>query len=180
MPESGVRMRAGGAPFTLAEPHDFAFLASLGEVFAVFDQNDSGNISFGLRRGDERYFLKYAGARTLRMACPPAQAVATLRAAATVYHDLAHPNLIELVDAGPIGAGFHLLFKWFAGDSLHAHWTFDDRPKNDHPPSPTVRLRQLPLDRQLALLDCIFSFHEYAAKQGYGKGARKPLLLSGG
>ena len=37
--------------FHLKEIHDFSWLQAIGNVFAVFDQNDSGNISFGVARG---------------------------------------------------------------------------------------------------------------------------------
>ncbi|WP_391205467.1 hypothetical protein [Psychrobacillus sp. L4] len=48
----------------LSEYHDFNWLNEV-EVFAIFDQQDSGNISFGIIENDERYFIKYAGARNL-------------------------------------------------------------------------------------------------------------------
>lgn len=34
--------------FRLLEEHDFGWLQKLGKVFEVFDQQDSGNISFGV------------------------------------------------------------------------------------------------------------------------------------
>jgi serine/threonine-protein kinase len=34
--------------FQLKEPHDFSSLSKYGKMFCVFDQNDSGNISFGM------------------------------------------------------------------------------------------------------------------------------------
>ena len=41
--------------FHLKEIHDFSWLQAIGNVFAVFDQNDSGNISFGVARGSENF-----------------------------------------------------------------------------------------------------------------------------
>jgi hypothetical protein len=40
-----------------------AFLATLGEVFATFGPRtqDSGNVSYGVRVADQRYFVKTAG-----------------------------------------------------------------------------------------------------------------------
>ena len=35
--------------FQLKEEVDLSFLSDLGEAFCVFDQNNSGNISFGLK-----------------------------------------------------------------------------------------------------------------------------------
>ena len=39
------------------------YLQATGGVFAVFDQHsqDSGNVSYGVRLDDERYFIKTAG-----------------------------------------------------------------------------------------------------------------------
>ena len=42
--------------FHLKEIHDFSWLQAIGKCFAVFDQNDSGNISFGVARGSEKKF----------------------------------------------------------------------------------------------------------------------------
>jgi hypothetical protein len=36
-----------GVTFALREPHDLAWLEDIGDVFEVFDQQDSGNLSFG-------------------------------------------------------------------------------------------------------------------------------------
>jgi serine/threonine-protein kinase len=35
--------------FTLKEPREFSFLSKYRKSFCVFNQNDSGNISFGLK-----------------------------------------------------------------------------------------------------------------------------------
>mgnify|MGYP000736068473 CR=1 FL=1 len=44
--------------FHLKEIHDFSWLQAIGNVFAVFDQNDSGNISFGVRARFRKIFIK--------------------------------------------------------------------------------------------------------------------------
>ena len=41
-----------------------AWLASVGRVFARFDRQDSGNVSFGVEAGGRRYFVKTAGPPT--------------------------------------------------------------------------------------------------------------------
>ena len=41
--------------FHLKEIHDFSWLQAIGNVFAVFDQNDSGNISFGAREVQKNF-----------------------------------------------------------------------------------------------------------------------------
>jgi serine/threonine-protein kinase len=47
---------------SIDEPPE-SFLRSVAEVFAVFDEKtqDSGNISYGVRTGEDRYFAKTAG-----------------------------------------------------------------------------------------------------------------------
>lgn len=44
---------------------DSSWLTEWGEVFAVFDKQDSGNLSFGMRQGGQRRFIKYVGAWTI-------------------------------------------------------------------------------------------------------------------
>lgn len=51
-----------GIPYRLEAPYDFSFLAKYGTVFKVFDEQGSGNISFGVRNGEKKYFIKFAGA----------------------------------------------------------------------------------------------------------------------
>lgn len=45
-----------GVSFQLKEHHDFKWLNDFGEVFCVFDQQDSGNISFGVQKGHVKRF----------------------------------------------------------------------------------------------------------------------------
>ncbi|SMQ77963.1 hypothetical protein SAMN05444673_3164 [Bacillus sp. OV166] len=49
--------------FYLKEKHDFDWLRNLGKVFCIFDEQDSGNISFGIEKDGVKKFVKYAGAR---------------------------------------------------------------------------------------------------------------------
>jgi len=42
-----VKINLDNVEFSLKEDCDFSWLNSLGKVFCVFSQNDSGNISFG-------------------------------------------------------------------------------------------------------------------------------------
>lgn len=46
-----------GVFFQLKEQHDFEWLRNMGSVFCVFDQQDSGNISFGVERDGEKVFV---------------------------------------------------------------------------------------------------------------------------
>ncbi len=102
-----------GVPVPLRSAHDLSFLARWGRVFTVFDQQDSGNLCFGLDGPSERRFLKYAGAVTLRYEGRPRDAVDSLRAAGVRYRALAHPTLVPLLESVDLGDGAHaLVFPW--------------------------------------------------------------------
>lgn len=61
-----VELEIDGVSFVLKESHSFDWLQPLGTVFRVFDQQDSGNLSFGIVQKDgKRLFVKYAGAHTI-------------------------------------------------------------------------------------------------------------------
>jgi len=51
-----------GVPYKLEAPFDFSFISKYGKVFKAFDEQGSGNISFGMKNGDMKYFIKFAGA----------------------------------------------------------------------------------------------------------------------
>ena len=46
---------ADGIQYKLKSPYDFSFLSRYGRVFRVFDDQDSGNIGFGIVDNDMRY-----------------------------------------------------------------------------------------------------------------------------
>jgi serine/threonine-protein kinase len=89
-----------GMPVRLRAPHDLSFTRRWGTVFAVLDQQDSGNLCLGVEGPAGRMFVKYAGAPTARYDGTVEAAVGGLRRAAGVYRDLAHPTLVTLREAG--------------------------------------------------------------------------------
>jgi len=62
---SVMTMKVNGVGFRLKEYQNFEWLQALGKVFCVFDEQDSGNLSFGTQEGRSRLFVKYAGAKTI-------------------------------------------------------------------------------------------------------------------
>ncbi|WJH36627.1 serine/threonine-protein kinase [Paenibacillus sp. CC-CFT747] len=162
-----VTVTLSSVAFPLQEPHDFGWLSELGEVFAVFDQQDSGNLSFGLMKDGKRSFVKYAGARPVDYQGNPNDAIRRLQQAVPVYEALEHEHLIRLVDHFRTPEGYAAVFDWAEGESLHPHWSYPPPAKYTHPESPFYRFRQLPLERRLASMDSILSFHVHAARQGY-------------
>jgi serine/threonine-protein kinase len=153
--------------FQLQEPHKFDWLVNMGEVFAVFDQQDSGNISFGIKDNSGKKFVKYAGAKPLEYGGDPQEAVERLKQAVSIYNDLDHPHLMKLIEHFSVPEGYVAVFDWFEGESLHPHWSFPPPAKYKDPNSPYYRYKQLSIETRLKSLDNIFSFHLHVAKKGY-------------
>ncbi|MDU0199482.1 serine/threonine protein kinase [Paenibacillus sp. MAH-36] len=153
--------------FKLQEEHDFGWLASLGRVFQVFDQQDSGNISFGVEKNAEKLFVKYAGAKAITFSGDPQDAIHHLKNAMQMYTALGHPSLIQLVDHFEVGAGYAAVFEWFEGESLHPHWSFPPPEKYNDPQSPFYRFKKLSVAQRLDALERIFSFHAYIEKNNF-------------
>lgn len=150
-----ITQQAGSLSFCLQEPFDFSFLRCYGEPFQVFDQQDSGCIGFGLENRGRRYFLKFAGARPCHSKTPPQQAAARLEKAAELYRNLAHPNLIPLLDARPVSQGFALLFPWVEGLCMGKQY------------STRKDFLALPLPVRQKIFDEILDFHHLAGELGY-------------
>ncbi|KAB8138164.1 serine/threonine protein kinase [Gracilibacillus oryzae] len=155
------------ADFQLQEEHCFDWLKPLGEVFCVFDQQDSGNISFGVEKDGQKYFVKYAGAKPIDFTGNPEEAMERLRKAVPVYESLAHPHVIMLLDHFSTKEGYVLVFEWFEGECLHSHWSFGGKAKYTNPLSPFYRFKKLSIEKRLKALDAIFAFHAYVEAQEY-------------
>lgn len=162
-----TKIKLGKVTFTLKEPQDFSWVLTLGEPFAVFDQNDSGNVSFGVEKNGERLFVKYAGALTENAAWSPQNAIDALRRTGELYEDLRHPGLIDYLGNLETEHGYAMIFRWVEGECLHPHWTFDERPKHTHPDSPYVKFRALPLEKKQAAAEILFDFMAFAQSKGY-------------
>ncbi|WP_027446906.1 protein kinase family protein [Pontibacillus marinus] len=162
-----ITIELGSLEFQLQEHHDFSWLENMGEVFCVFDEQDSGNISFGLKRDNQKFFVKYAGAKPMEYNGNPEDAVNRLKEAIPVYQTLDHPHLIKLVDHFKTTDGFAAVFEWFNGECLHAHWSFGGIAKYTNPASPFYRFKRLPISKRLEALDRLFSFHSFVESQGY-------------
>ncbi len=87
-------------PYKLKAPFDFSFLRKYGKVFKVFDEQGSGNICFGDKNENgEKYFIKFAGARTEQYISTVEGAIERLKMAVLAYKELAHPTLIRLIES---------------------------------------------------------------------------------
>jgi serine/threonine-protein kinase len=153
--------------FELKEDHDFNWLNKYGKVFCVFDQQDSGNICFGVENKSKKVFIKYAGAPTVNYDEKYEYAILRMKNAIPIYEDIQHPNLIKLIEHFEQGKGYASIYEWEEGECLHAHWNFDKYPKYTHPKSPNFKFNQLSLELKLDCLDKIFSLHKLVAENGY-------------
>ena len=140
----------------LKAPFDFSFLSKYGKVFKVFDNQDSGNICFGVTNGINKYFIKYAGAPTARACVSAGEAVENLKRTEPVYHDLAHPNLIRLIASEEIGGGFAMIFEWSDAECMHPMY-----------PRSRQKFLKMTLETRYQVYEEILEFHIHAAKKGY-------------
>ncbi len=150
-----VSLTLGSVTFTLKEKFDFSFLPSYGQPFAVFDDQDSGNLCMGVQGERGKLFLKIAGAATVRSQVTGQQAMERLRANVPIYRDLCHPALIELLEERPIPGGHVLVFPWFDGVCMGRQY-----------PTHTL-FGPLPFEEKLGILDTILEFHEHVHRNGY-------------
>lgn len=141
----------------LKEPFDFSFLNEYGKVFKIFDAQSSGCICFSVSNEKNKYFIKFAGVRTINnYDLPVSDAVARLKAAVPKYKDLAHPLLIHFIESKEVGNGYITVFDWENGES------FGDQNSCLH-----ERFSSLPANNKIEVFEEILRFHEHVAKCGY-------------
>jgi serine/threonine-protein kinase len=142
-----------------------AFVAQHAEVFAVFDATtqDSGNVSYGGRVGDDRIFIKTAGVPDdPRPFLPHDARVALLRNAARLARDVSDPalpplrNVVESVE-GPL-----LIYDWVDGELVGT-----TRDRRGDPTSAFARFRALDARERAAALDTVFRVHVKLADRGW-------------
>ncbi|WP_257141219.1 serine/threonine protein kinase [Bacillus sp. AFS015802] len=145
-----------GIPYKLKALFDFSFIKKYGEVFKVYDDQDSGNICFGVRDGEERRFIKFAGAPTVRFEGKPEEAIAGLKSAVNVYEDLAHPHLVRLIRAEEVGEGFAAIFEWTDGECMGRMY-----------PRSREKFMQMTDSTRLNVFHAILDFHIHTVEKGY-------------
>jgi len=145
-----------GINFRLKEPFDFSFLKKYGQVFKVLDNQDSGNICFGVEDSRYKYFIKFAGAPTVRANLNEEEAIATLKNTIQIYRDLAHPILARLINAEEIGGGFAAVFEWVDAICMGRQY------QQEH-----QQFMALPLVTRTKIFEEIMAFHVHMAAQGY-------------
>jgi len=136
-------------------------------VFAVFDRTqDSGNVSWGVRRDGVRWFVKSAGdPGDDRPALSFKQRVALLHNAVIVAESVQHPvrpvleRMVDCAD-GPLLVG-----EWVDGELLRT-----PQAERSSPDSPFARFQSLPVERIQTALDALFDLHLRLAEKGWIAG----------
>ena len=146
-----------GVPYKLKESFDFSFLSKYGKVFKAFDDQDGGNVCFGVEKADKRYFVKFAGAPQARYNGKIEDAISRLKASVRVYQDIgAHPNLIRFIKAEEIGGGFAVVFEWTDALGMARMYPLNHR-----------RFMALPIEKRIKVFEDILAFHAFVCGGGY-------------
>jgi serine/threonine protein kinase len=140
-----------------------AFLNTVGTVFAVFDTQDSGNLSYGVQAGPDRYFVKTAGhPDDPQPYLRHPERVALLRNAVRIRHCSDHPALPALHQVIESPGGPLLVYQWVEGELIAV-----SRDRRENPQSPYQRFRRLPALEILYALDVIYELHDELARAGW-------------
>ena len=141
-------------------------LASIGRVFACFDRQDSGNVSFGVEADGRRWFVKTAGDPAAAAGVlPHGERVALLHNAERLARSVRHPALtrFEAVRASPWGP--MLVYHWADGEHLHAR-----RARRNDPDTPWQRFLSLPVEERIAAARVLVDLHLALSAAGWVTG----------
>jgi len=150
------------SPLTIDQPPD-VYLPGIGDIFALFNTQDSGNVSYGVTVQGERYFVKSAGS--------PADTqpylnhigrVVLLRNAVHLTQSVDHPALCPLHHVIESPQGPLLVYEWIEGELI----CVPPAQRND-PASTYQRFRALPAAEITGALDNIFDLHATLAAAGW-------------
>ncbi len=144
------------------------FLRSVGTIFAEFGANtqDSGNVSYGVAVGEDRFFVKTAGFPDDSLPrLDHASRVALLRNAVRLSQSVRHSLLPALHGVIESPDGPLLVYPWLDGELLGV-----PRERRDDPQSSFQRFRALPVSEILSCLSDLFDLHADLAEAGWIAG----------
>lgn len=153
--------------FRLKQQHDFSWLRKYGRAFWVVDETGSGCICIGMEDGERKYFCKIAGVDTVEADVSPQESVRILKKAVPLYRNLAHPNLIRLIEEYDYQSFYVAVFEWANGECLFDHWNFEKYQQDPTIKSPKQKAKELFVDKKLQLVDVLFSFLQMVIQKGY-------------
>jgi serine/threonine-protein kinase len=129
----------------------------------VFDQQDSGNVSYGVEVDGRRFFAKTAGSPlTPAPVLSHEQRVELLRSVIHLHVSVSHTALVPLRHVVESPHGPILIFDWVSGESVGA-----SREERSNPESSYLRFRSLHVPIILGVLDQILDLHRVLAKAGW-------------
>jgi len=140
----------------MALPSTADVVASFGEVFAIFDRQDSFNISYGVRDATgHRWFVKTAGSADVSPGGLSREArVKLLRRDAQLHADIAHPALLTIHKLIETSDGIAVVYDWFDGELLNA-----PAERRDDPAEAYQRFARLRPDEIARALDSVIELH---------------------
>ncbi|WP_062348795.1 hypothetical protein [Herbidospora yilanensis] len=148
-------------PITISDEHPERHLARLGTVFARFDRQDSGNVSYGVAADGHRHFVKTAGHPDDTPFLTHAQRVDLLRNAVRLARAYRHPALPALRAVIDSAHGPMLVYDWADGELVGV-----PREHRDDPASAYRRFLALPPVRVLTALDTVVDVHDLLDRAG--------------
>ena len=141
-------------------------LEACGRIFTRFDQQDSGNISFGVKIAGQRYFVKTAGApASVGLPLSHAERVALLANAERLARSVHHPALAEFMGSCESTRGPMLFYMFARGEHLH-----EPRERREDPASAGQRFLCLPFEERHAVAVTLLELHVALADRGWVAG----------
>ena len=132
-----------------------AYLNASGCLFVVFDERtqDSGNVSYGVRIGADRYFVKTAGRPSdSKPYFTHSERVSALRNAVRLGGSCDHRTLPRLHQVIESPSGPMLVYEWVDGELIR---------------SARQRFRNLPAPEITRVLDLVYEVHDRLALSGW-------------
>lgn len=148
---------------TSLTPH--TFVTEHAEIFAVFDARtqDSGNVSYGVRVGEQRLFIKTAGSpNDDKPYLRHDGRVELLRNAARLARSVSDATLPALRNVVESAEGPLLVYDWVDGDLIGT-----SHARRSDPSSAYSRFRALDPRERTSALDAVFRLHVNLASAGW-------------
>lgn len=145
-----------GIKFKMGRQFNFDFLKKYGKVFQVYDDQDSGNICFGIENKGRKIFVKFAGAQTAAYSGDVFGAIQRLKATVPIYQTIKQKSLIKYITSEEIGEGFAMIFEWADGECMGRMY------EKSH-----EIIMKLPLDEKLPIYESAIDFLIDIVTMGY-------------
>ena len=133
------------------------YLRQIGDIFRIFDRQDSGCVSYGVRIDGREWFVKHSDR--------PA-AIRHMRSAAIFHQAVDHPRIPKLLNAFHDRDGYAQVYEWADGEVLYSP-EYPGREGRNHPASAHRRFRQLPPGTIVFALNAVYETHAYLEQKGY-------------